>query len=79
MKSHEETDSVFEDAAELSEYMEENPSFSQNPITMVIQTTQTRLNFEECECCNVVIALGYSDIPVREKVRKTLEDIVEWH
>lgn len=37
------------------------------------------LNFEEGECCNVVIALGYSDIPVREKVRKPLEDIVEWH
>lgn len=37
------------------------------------------LNFEENEVCNVVIALGYSDIPLREKVRKPLEDIVKWH
>lgn len=37
------------------------------------------LQFEENEQCNIVIAVGYSDIPVREKVRKPIEDISKWH
>ena len=37
------------------------------------------LQFEENEQCNVVIAVGYSDIPVRDKVRKPIEDISKWH
>ena len=40
---------VFENAAELGEFLDSNPEFCLKPITMVIQTTQTRLNFEECE------------------------------
>lgn len=37
------------------------------------------LQFDENEECNVVIAVGYSDIPVREKSRKPIEDISKWH
>ena len=37
------------------------------------------LEFEEGEWCNVVIALGYPDTPLRKKVRKPLEEIVKWH
>ena len=37
------------------------------------------LQFEENEQCNVIIAVGYSDIPVREKTRKAAEDISKWH
>ena len=37
------------------------------------------LQFDENEECNVVIAVGYSDIPVREKSRKAIEDISKWH
>ena len=37
------------------------------------------LQFDENEECNVVIAVGYSDIPVREKSRKAIEDILKWH
>ena len=40
---------VFENAAELGDFLDSNPEFCLKPITMVIQTTQTRLNFEECE------------------------------
>ena len=40
---------VFENADELGKFLTDNPEFAQNPVTMVIQTTQTRLNFEECE------------------------------
>ena len=40
---------VFENVDQLSEFLDKNPIFSEKPITMVIQTTQTRLNFEECE------------------------------
>ena len=39
----------------------------------------TLLNFEESEVCNVVIAVGYSDIETRKKVRKELDSIVKWH
>jgi len=40
---------VFENAKELGDYLDKHPEFAQKSITMVIQTTQTRLNFEECE------------------------------
>ena len=40
---------VFENAVELENYLTDHPDFAQKPVTMVIQTTQTRLNFEECE------------------------------
>ncbi len=38
-----------ENAAELEDWFEKNPEFYTKPITMVIQTTQTRNNFTECE------------------------------
>ncbi len=37
------------------------------------------LEFEDGEWCNVVIAVGYSDSPLRKKVRKSIEEIVKWH
>ena len=38
------------------------------------------LNFKEGEWCNVVIALGYAeDSTVRNKVRKPVTEITEWH
>ncbi len=37
------------------------------------------LEFEEGEWCNVVIAIGYPDSPLRNKVRKPIEEIVKWH
>ena len=40
---------VFEDAQALDAYLEKHPEFGENPVTMVIQTTQTRENFEQCE------------------------------
>ena len=40
---------------------------------------QNKVNFEEGEVCNVVIAVGYSDIQTRKKVRKELDSIVKWH
>ena len=30
------------------------------------------------EICNIVVALGYSDIPIREKKRKKKEDIIQF-
>lgn len=30
------------------------------------------------EICNVAVALGYSDIPLREKVRKSKEEVIEF-
>ena len=44
--------SVFENAAELDAWFDKNPDFMSKPITMVIQTTQTRNNFTEC--CNIL-------------------------
>ena len=29
------------------------------------------------ELCNIVVALGYSDIPVRDKVRKEKQEVIE--
>ena len=40
---------VFENVTELEQYISEHPDFSKKAVSMVIQTTQTRLNFEECE------------------------------
>jgi len=40
---------VFENADELGTYIAEHPEFAQKPVSMVIQTTQTQLNFKECE------------------------------
>ena len=37
------------------------------------------LDFEENEICNIVIALGYADAPLRKKSRKDIEQIVKWH
>ena len=37
-----------ENVVELEKWAEENPELLENPITMVIQTTQTRSNFTEC-------------------------------
>ena len=40
---------VFENAEELGEYISQHPDLSEKPVSMVIQTTQTRVNFEDCE------------------------------
>ena len=40
---------VFENAAELEVYLSEHPEFAEKPVSMVVQTTQTQLNFKECE------------------------------
>lgn len=40
---------VFENGRELEGYLSDHPEFGKNPVTMVIQTTQTWDNFEECE------------------------------
>lgn len=39
---------VCENAAELADWSEKNGDLLTNPITMVVQTTQTRSNFTEC-------------------------------
>ena len=39
---------VFENARELENWLEENASSWEKPITVVVQTTQTRSNFTEC-------------------------------
>jgi nitroreductase len=36
----------------------------------------TAVGLGESELCNVAVALGYSDIPVRDKVRKSAEEII---
>lgn len=36
------------------------------------------LGLEENEKCELVVALGYADIPTREKVRKAKEDIIKY-
>lgn len=43
---------VFENAGELDEWLEKKPELWTKPITMVAQTTQTRINFTEC--CNIL-------------------------
>lgn len=57
MKNHPEVEAVCgwcgdhvlcENAEQLDKFFSENPEISVKPITMVIQTTQTRSNFTEC-------------------------------
>lgn len=36
------------------------------------------LSLPENECCNLVVAVGYSDIPVRKKSRKPLDETVKY-
>ena len=43
---------VFENAAELDSWLSENEAVCTKPITVVVQTTQTRNNFNEC--CNII-------------------------
>ena len=43
---------VLENAEETSLFLEENPDIWEKPITVVVQTTQTRSNFTEC-CENI--------------------------
>ena len=43
---------VFENAAELEEWLEEHPDFWDKPLSVVVQTTQTGSNFTEC--CNII-------------------------
>ncbi len=43
---------VFENAAELGNWLEDNTSFWEKPISLVVQTTQTRNNFNEC--CEII-------------------------
>ena len=38
---------------------------------------KAELDMPENEICNVVVAFGYSDIPVREKARKSEEIIIK--
>jgi nitroreductase len=35
------------------------------------------VGYSEEEVCNIVVALGYSDIPVREKKRKDLSEVIQ--
>ena len=43
---------VFENARELELWLDERPDFWKKPITVVVQTTQTRSNFNEC--CEII-------------------------
>ncbi len=43
---------VFENAAELAQWLDENEAFWEKPITVVVQTTQTHNNFTEC--CDII-------------------------
>ena len=43
---------MLENAAELEQWLDENPCYWEKPITLVVQTTQTNSNFTEC--CNVI-------------------------
>ena len=43
---------VFENSQELALWLDENTDYWEKPITVVVQTTQTRSNFTEC--CNVI-------------------------
>ena len=43
---------VFETGKELQEWLEKSPSFWEKPISVVVQTTQTRNNFNEC--CDLI-------------------------
>lgn len=43
---------VFETAAELETWLNQNPNFWDKPLSVVVQTTQTHGNFTEC--CNIL-------------------------
>ena len=43
---------VFENAEELSVWLDKNPDFWKKPLSVVVQTTQTRNNFNEC--CEII-------------------------
>ena len=43
---------VFENSQELALWLDKNSDYWEKPITVVVQTTQTRSNFTEC--CNVI-------------------------
>lgn len=43
---------VFENSQELAAWLDKNTDYWEKPITVVVQTTQTRSNFTEC--CNVI-------------------------
>ncbi len=43
---------VFENAVELGKWLDENRDFWEKPISVVVQTTQTRSNFTEC--CDII-------------------------
>ena len=43
---------VLENAVELSQWLEKNENLWKKPITVVVQTTQTRSNFTEC--CDII-------------------------
>ena len=53
---------VLENPAQMQAFLEENPGLWEKPITVVVQTTQTRNNFNECceiikkRCTNVKIS-----------------------
>ena len=46
------THKVFENSQELALWLDKNSDYWEKPITVVVQTTQTRSNFTEC--CNVI-------------------------
>ena len=39
---------------------------------------KTALGYSENEDCNIVVALGYSDAPLRQKTRKTESETIVW-
>ena len=43
---------VFENVEELQEWLDKHPNFWEKPISVVVQTTQTRNNFNEC--CDLI-------------------------
>ncbi len=43
---------VFETGEELQKWLENSPNFWEKPISVVVQTTQTRSNFNEC--CDLI-------------------------
>ena len=43
---------VLENPAQMQAFLEENPGLWEKPITVVVQTTQTRNNFNEC--CEII-------------------------
>ena len=72
---------VFENAQELEDWLESNPKIWDNPVSMVIQTTQTQNNFLECSkilkkrCTNTKISDTICDATfMRQKEAAELAD-----